>query len=157
MRLGVPLIINDRVDSALAANADGSHVGQNDLPAEELRHIIGPGKIIGVSVSTEAEAIAAADAGADYLGVGAMYATGTKGDAHVTSMEELRRIRRVVTLPIVAIGGINKNTVPDFYGTGIDGLAVVSAIVAEADVCTAARELKELFLKGKAPHESIYF
>lgn len=148
-RLGVPLIINDRVDIALAVDADGVHVGQGDLPAGVVRKIIGSGRIVGVSVGNLAEALAAADAGADYLGIGAMFTTGTKGDAEITSMEELHRIRRAVALPIVVIGGINKQTVPQFWGTGIDGLAVVSAIVAQTDVAGAARELKAMFLEGR--------
>ena len=145
----VPLIINDRVDIALAVDADGVHVGQNDLPADVVRKVIGPDRIVGVSAGSLSEALAAKKAGADYLGVGAMFATGTKSDAKVTSMEELRRIRQSVSLPIVVIGGINKKTASHFQGMGIDGLAVVSAIVARDDVAEAARELKTLFLEGK--------
>ncbi len=145
----VPLIINDRVDIALAVDADGVHVGQNDLPADVVRKVIGPDRIVGVSAGSLNEALAAKKAGADYLGVGAMFATGTKSDAKVTSMEELRRIRQSVSLPIVVIGGINKKTASHFQGMGIDGLAVVSAIVARDDVAEAARELKTLFLEGK--------
>lgn len=148
-RLGVPLLINDRMDIALAVDADGVHVGQGDLPASIVRRIIGPEKIVGVSAGNLAEARAAVEAGADYLGVGAMYATGTKMDAGITSTEELRRIRAAVNVPIVVIGGITKDTVPCFYGTGIAGLAVVSAIVAQADVAGAAREMKALFLEGR--------
>lgn len=148
-RLGVPLIVNDRVDIALAVGADGVHVGQDDLPAEVVRQIIGPDKIIGVSASNLSEALSAAEAGADYLGIGAMFATGTKNDAHLTTIKELRRIREVVSLPIVVIGGINKETVPFFRGSGIEGLAVVSAIVSQKDVVGAARELKSLFLEGR--------
>ena len=145
----VPLIINDRVDIALAVDADGVHVGQNDLPADVVRKVIGPDRIVGVSAGSLNEALAAKKAGADYLGVGAMFATGTKSDAKVTSMEELHRIRKSVSLPIVVIGGINKKTASHFQGMGIDGLAVVSAIVARDDVAEAARELKTLFLEGK--------
>jgi len=145
-RLGVPLIINDRVDIALAVDADGVHVGQDDLPADVVREMIGPDRIVGVSAGNLNDALAAVDAGADYLGVGAMYATDTKNDADITTLEELRRIREAVSLPIVVIGGINLKTVPDFYGTGIDGLAVVSAIVAQEDIVGAAQRLKELFL-----------
>ncbi len=144
-RLGVPLIINDRVDIALAVNADGIHVGQNDLPADVVRQIIGPERIVGVSAGNLAEALSAVEAGADYLGVGAMYATDTKEDADVVSMEELRRIREAVNLPIVVIGGINKKNAPYFGAIGMDGLAVVSAIVAQMDVSSAARELKVAF------------
>ena len=148
-RLGIPLIINDRVDIALAVDADGVHVGQDDIPADIVRQIIGPDKILGVSASNFAEAIDAINTGADYLGVGAMYSTGTKTDAAITTMDELHKIRQEVTLPIVVIGGINKGTVPNFHGTGIDGLAVVSAIIAQKDITAAAKELKALFLNGK--------
>jgi thiamine-phosphate pyrophosphorylase len=106
---------------------------------------VGDGKIVGVSVSSLREALAARDAGADYLGVGAMYATGTKTDADITGMEELRAIRAAVSLPVVVIGGINADTVPNFKGTGIDGIAVVSAVVASADVTGAAMKLKKMF------------
>jgi thiamine-phosphate pyrophosphorylase len=146
---GVPLIINDRADIALAVDADGVHIGQEDLPYEAVRRIMGKDKIIGVSASNLTEAITAANMGADYLGVGAMFATDTKTDAHITSMDELRRIRAEINLPIVVIGGINKNTVPFFAGTGIDGIAVVSAVVSQKDMEGAARELKILFQSVK--------
>lgn len=148
-RLNIPLIINDRVDIALAVDADGVHVGQNDLPADIVRKIIGAEKIVGVSVGNLDEACAAVASGADYLGVGAMYVTGTKSGAAVTTLDELRRIRTTVKLPIVVIGGINKDTIPHFKGTGIDGVAVVSAIVSQPDVAKGARELKNLFLNGR--------
>jgi thiamine-phosphate pyrophosphorylase len=141
--MGVPLIINDRADIASAVNADGVHVGQDDLPLDAARRIMGKDAIIGVSVNNLTEALAAL--GADYLGVGAMFATGTKTDANLASMDELRRIRAEIKLPIVVIGGINKNTVPLFAGTGIDGIAVVSAIVSQKDPGGAARELKKMF------------
>jgi thiamine-phosphate pyrophosphorylase len=143
---GVPLIINDRVDMALAVHADGVHVGQEDLPASAVRRLLGPDAIVGVSAGNLAEALAAEVDGADYIGVGAMYATGTKADAQVITMEQLRAIRAAVTLPIVVIGGINQATVPHFAGTRIDGIAVVSAIIAQPDVAAAARELKALVL-----------
>lgn len=142
---GAALIINDRVDIALAADADGVHVGQSDLPAAVVRQLIGPDKLLGVSVATLEQAKQAAADGADYLGVGAMYATQTKTDADIVTMEELRRIRAAVDIPIVVIGGINKNTLGNFKGMGIDGLAVVSAVVAQADITAAAKELIQLF------------
>lgn len=145
----VPLIINDRVDIALAVDADGVHVGQDDLPAKEVRRILGPDKIVGVSAGCVEEAVRAAADGADYLGVGAMYATSTKEDADVTSMEELLKIRSAVDLPIVVIGGINQNTYQPFLGIGIDGLAVVSAVIAADDIEKAARELAEGFRSGR--------
>jgi thiamine-phosphate pyrophosphorylase len=145
-RLGVPLIINDRADIAMAVDADGVHIGQDDLNYNAARRIIGHDKIVGVSASNLEEALAAADMGADYLGVGAMFATGTKTDAALTSIDELKLIRAKVSIPIVVIGGINKKTVPLFGGTGIDGIAVVSAIVSQNDKIKAAQELKSLFL-----------
>lgn len=141
----VPLLINDRVDIALAVGADGVHVGQDDLPAGEVRRILGPDKIVGVSAGSVAEAVKAEEDGADYLGVGAMYATSTKEDADVTSREELLRIREAVDLPIVVIGGINRSNYRNFKGIGVNGLAVVSAVIAADDIEAAARELSEGF------------
>ncbi len=146
-RYNVPLIINDRVDVAIAVGADGVHVGQDDLPCAIVRSMVGEDMIIGVSASSLTEALKAQQDGADYIGVGAMFATDTKTDAKVVSMEELDRIRREVSIPIVVIGGINKTTLPDFIGKGIDGIAVVSAIVSQNDVEGAARELKSMFHK----------
>lgn len=141
----VPLLINDRVDIALAVDADGVHVGQSDLPCAAVRAIMGPDKIVGVSASSLEEAVQAQKDGADYLGVGAMYATSTKDDAEIVSMDELKAIRRTVDLPIVVIGGINARTIPNFKHMGIEGIAVVSAIVAQADVEGAARALLKLW------------
>ncbi len=146
-RYDVPLIINDRVDVAIAVGADGVHVGQDDLPCAIVRSMVGEDMIIGVSASSLTEALKAQQDGADYIGVGAMFATDTKTDAKVVTMEELDRIRREVSIPIVVIGGINKTTLPDFIGKGIDGIAVVSAIVSQNDVESAARELKSMFHK----------
>ncbi len=147
-RRGVPLIINDRVDICLAAGADGVHVGQSDLPACQVRRLLGPDRILGVSARSLEEALEAQENGADYLGVGAMYATSTKTDAQVVSMETLRAIRGAVQIPIVVIGGINRDTLEPFRGMGIDGLAVVSAVVAQQDIRAAARELVERFKEG---------
>lgn len=144
----VPLIVNDRVDIALAADAEGVHIGQRDLPVRTVRKLIGADKLLGVSVSTLKEAINAAENGADYLGVGAMYPTGTKTDAELVSMEELGKIRSAVSIPIVVIGGINKKTVPAFAGTGINGLAVVSAVISQDDIAGAAGELIQLFRRN---------
>jgi thiamine-phosphate pyrophosphorylase len=141
----IPLIINDRIDVALAVNAEGVHIGQSDLPCEVVRKIVGENMIIGVSVSNLNEAKISVNSGADYLGVGAMYSTGTKTDANLTALEELKLIRENVKIPIVVIGGINKSTIPNFSGTGIDGIAVVSAIVSQKDVAKSAAEIKKLF------------
>lgn len=146
----VPLIINDRVDIALAVDADGVHVGQEDLPAATVRQILGPDKILGVSATNLAEAAAAVKAGADYLGVGAMHATDTKSDARLTSLGELRQIQEKTGIPIVVIGGIGQQNAFQFGKLGVDGLAVVSAIVAQPDVAAAAAALKEEFMRGRA-------
>ena len=140
-----PLIINDRVDIALAVGAAGVHVGQGDLPCKVVREIVGPDMIVGVSAATLEEAVRAEQDGADYLGVGAMYATATKTDTRPVSMEELLKIRAAVKIPIVVIGGINKQTLGNFKGTGVDGLAVVSAIVAQPNPEAAARELLRMW------------
>ena len=144
----VPLIINDRVDIALAVDANGIHVGQSDLPCSVVRKIIGEDKLIGVSASSLEEALQAEKDGADYLGVGAMYSTSTKTDAEVVTIEELKRIRKAVKIPIVVIGGINQSTLVNFKNCGIDGLAVVSAIISQKDIKHAAEELLTMF-KGE--------
>lgn len=144
-RYHVPLMINDRVDIAMAVDAAGVHIGQSDLPASVVRKIIGNDKIIGVSAAKLEEAVKAVQDGADYLGVGAMFATSTKTDARPVTMEELKRIRAAVNVPIVVIGGINKNTLGQFKGMGIDGLAVVSAILAEKNIEDAARNIYQAF------------
>lgn len=141
----IPLIINDRIDIAMAVQATGVHIGQHDLPAAAVRKVIGENMLLGVSASSIAEAIQAQQDGADYLGVGAMFPTGTKTDADSVSMEELQKIRVAVSLPIVVIGGINKGNAGRFKPMGIDGLAVVSAIIAQSDIKAAAAELKDLF------------
>lgn len=144
-KYNVPLIINDRVDIAMAVDAAGVHIGQSDLPADVVRRIIGDDKIIGVSTAKLTEALKAVKDGADYLGVGAMYSTDTKTDARPVTMEELKKIRTNVDIPIVVIGGINMNTLGNFKNIGIDGLAVVSAIVAQPDVEKAAKDMYEAF------------
>jgi thiamine-phosphate pyrophosphorylase len=142
----VPLIINDRIDIALAMDADGVHVGQNDIPTLFARKLIGNNKLLGVSVCTKRQAIQAEKEGADYLGVGAMHATGTKQDADLVSLEELIAIKNAVTIPIVAIGGMHLHSIPDCAKVGIAGVAVVSAILAEQDIVSATKKLKEAFL-----------
>ena len=144
-RYNAPLIINVRLDIALADGDAGVHVGQGDLPCKVVREIVGPDMIVGVSAATLEEAVRAEQDGADYLGVGAMYATATKTDTRPVSMEELLKIRAAVKIPIVVIGGINKQTLGNFKGTGVNGLAVVSAIVAQPDPEAAARELLRMW------------
>lgn len=144
-KYNVPLIINDRVDIAMAVDAAGVHIGQSDIPANVVRKIIGNDKIVGVSTTNIDESLKAAKEGADYLGVGAMYSTDTKTDSKVVTMEELKKIRKAVDIPIVVIGGINMKTLPEFKNIGIDGLAVVSAIVAQKDVKKAAKDMYDAF------------
>ena len=151
-RYHIPLIINDRIDIAMAVQAAGVHIGQHDLPAATVRKVIGENMLLGVSASSIAEAIQAQQDGADYLGVGAMFPTGTKTDAESVSMEELQKIRTAVSLPIVVIGGINKGKAGRFKPMGIDGLAVVSAIIAQSDIKAAAAELKDLFCGKEKKH-----
>lgn len=151
-RYNVPLIINDRIDVAMAVNAAGVHLGQSDMPAAIARRIIGNDMILGVSATTKEEAEKAVRDGADYLGVGAMYPTGTKTDAKLVTVQELTEIRRQVKIPIVAIGGINRNNAIQLAKTGIDGLAIVSAIIAQPDIEVATKELKSLFTKGVTSH-----
>lgn len=151
-RYHIPLIINDRIDIAMAVQAAGVHIGQHDLPAATVRKVIGENMLLGVSASSIAEAIQAQQDGADYLGVGAMFPTGTKTDAESVSMEELQKNRTAVSLPIVVIGGINKGNAGRFKPMGIDGLAVVSAIIAQSDIKAAAAELKDLFCGKEKKH-----
>ena len=145
----VPFLVNDDVETALAVGAEGVHIGQEDMSAVEARRLLGDGKILGVSAQTVAQAKEAEAAGADYLGVGAVFATGTKADAQDVSIDTLKEICRAVTIPVVAIGGITKENLPLLSGTGIAGAAVVSAIFAQPDIERASRELREI-LKGGA-------
>ena len=138
----VPLLINDRVDIALAAGADGVHLGQEDLPLPEARALLGPDRILGATAHTVAEALRAQAEGADYLGVGAMFPTGTKTDTVPTSADTLKAICAAVSIPVVAIGGVNAQNLPTLAGTGIAGAAVVSAIFSQSDLTAAARALR---------------
>lgn len=138
----VPLIINDRIDICLAADADGVHLGQKDLPCREARRILGADKLIGVSAALPEEARQAQADGADYLGVGAVFPTGTKSDTRPVTPEIIREIRAAVTIPFVVIGGINAENIGKLYGLGINGAAVVSAVVAREDVTSAARIMR---------------
>ncbi|MBS1473427.1 thiamine phosphate synthase [Massiliimalia massiliensis] len=141
---GIPLIINDDVSICLESDADGVHVGQSDMAAQDVRALLGPDKILGVSAQTVEQALAAEQAGADYLGVGAMFSTSTKLDAKTTSFETLKAICEAVTIPVVAIGGISEANVLELTGSGAKGIAVVSAVFAKPDIAEAARRLKGL-------------
>ena len=143
-RHGVPLLINDNVELALEIGADGVHVGQDDLEAGQARVRLGPDKLIGVSAHTVEEALRARAAGADYLGAGAVFPTGTKGDAGALPLERLRAICAAVDIPVVAIGGIGPDNIERLTGTGIAGVAVVSALFAQPDPEQATRTLRAL-------------
>ncbi len=148
---GVLFVVNDRVDVALAVDADGVHVGQDDMPAPLARKLVGLGMIVGVSATTLAEAIRAAEDGADYLGVGPIYPTGTKPDAApATGPELVSAARRATGLPIVAIGGIGPANAAEVVAAGADGVAVISAIVGKPDPRAEARRIKEAVLRAKA-------
>ena len=140
----VPYVVNDSVEIALVIGADGVHVGQSDIRGRDIRAIIGPDKILGISAGTVAEAIAAEQAGADYIGVGAVFSTSTKRNARNLSVEQLRQIAGAVSIPVVAIGGINANNLTELTGSGVDGVAVVSAIFAAPDPGAATRALLKL-------------
>lgn len=139
---GVPCLINDRIDVALATNADGVHLGQQDMPYHMARHLLGPDKIIGLSVETVEQAQAAQALDVDYLGVSPIYCTPTKEDLQTQfGLAGLRDVRARSQHPLVAIGGLNLQTIPDVVRTGADGIAVVSAICSAEDPRAAASEL----------------
>ncbi|WP_160676321.1 thiamine phosphate synthase [Clostridium sp. C8-1-8] len=140
----IPLIINDRIDIALSVDAEGIHVGQDDMPCTVTRKIIGEEKVVGVSVSTLEEAIQAEKDGADYIGVGAIFPTSSKDDAKSVSIEVLKKIKETVSIPVVAIGGISSKNVSLLKPANIEGIAVISDILSKEDITKAARELKEL-------------
>lgn len=142
-RYHVPFVINDNVEIALAMDADGVHVGQSDMEALDVRAKLGPDKIIGVSAQTVEQALLAQKHGADYLGVGAVFATGSKADADDVSHETLKAICEAVDIPVIAIGGIGIHNVMELAGSGICGVAVISAIFAQPDIQEAAKALKE--------------
>ncbi len=139
----VPFVINDNVDIALACGADGVHVGQSDMAASKAREKLGPDKIVGVSAQTVEQALAAEKMGADYLGVGAVFATSTK-DADVISRDRLKEICKAVSIPVVAIGGINHNNILELTGSGIDGVSIISGIYGQPDIKEACRKLLKL-------------
>jgi len=143
---GVPLAINDRLDVALAVDADGLHVGQDDMPVEAARRLMGPGKFIGLSITALDQVQRPDAAAADYLGVGPIYAQQTKGDAAAPlGVDGLRRLRGLTGKPVVAIGGLTPDNSAPVLAAGADGLAVVSEIVAAADPEAAARRIFALF------------
>ena len=140
----VPFIVNDNVDIAIACGADGVHVGQEDMDAGNVRAIVGDEMMIGVSAQTVEQAVAAQEAGADYLGVGAVFNTATKLDACEVSYETLKEICETVSIPVVAIGGISKKNMQELSGSGADGAALVSAIFSAEDIEQECRELRRL-------------
>jgi len=146
-RYNIPLIIDDRVDVALAIGAEGVHVGQSDMPVHVARKLMGEGKIVGVTAKTVPQALEAYEQGADYLGCGAIYPTTTHVKTVITSVETLKEVVKAVPIPVNAIGGLNKDNIFVLKGSGIAGICAVSAIMKAADPESAARELKEAFLK----------
>lgn len=146
-RYQVPFVINDYIKVAVDCGADGVHIGQDDIRLEDARKLVGPDRIVGVSVQTVEQAIAAEKSGADYLGAGSMFSTSTKMDADMVSFETLKEICNAVNIPVVAIGGINQSNILELSGTGVDGAAIVSAIFAASDIKEASRELHILSKK----------
>ena len=140
----VPFVINDNVEIAVRMNADGVHVGQDDMEAGNVRALIGPDKILGVSAQTVEQAVLAEQQGADYLGVGAVFPTGSKDDAIDVPFETLKAICEAVSIPVVAIGGITKENTPKLAGSGICGIAVISAIYAQENIREVASSLKKV-------------
>ncbi len=143
-RYKVPFVINDNIEVAKAVDADGVHIGQSDMEARKARQILGEDKIIGISAGNFEEALQAEKNGADYIGVGAVFHTDTKLDATAVTFEEMKKIMESVSIPVVAIGGINKNNILELKGSGADGVAVVSALFAADDAYCAAKELLKL-------------
>lgn len=143
-RYNVPLLINDRIDIALAVGADGVHLGQSDMPCDAARRLLGEDSIVGITAPTVELAVRAQAEGADYIGVGAMFATSTKSDAKPNTKENLAAIRASVDIPIVIIGGVKRANVLEFAGMGIDGAAVISDIIADIDPENSARQMRDI-------------
>lgn len=143
----VPLIINDRIDIVMSSDADGLHIGQDDMPLAIARKVLGKDKIIGVSVRNLEEALAAVENGADYLGVGAVYPTGSKDDATLVGLDILKVIKENVKIPVVAIGGINADNCRQVMSFKADGVAVISAIFGKSNIGDACKNLKDLVLQ----------
>ena len=146
-RYKIPMVINDNIQVAKAVDAHGVHIGQSDMEAQKARNILGADKIIGISAGNLEEALAAEKNGADYIGVGAMFHTDTKQDATSVTFEQMREITQRVQIPVVAIGGINKDNVLQLSGSGVDGIAVISAIFAENNVEDATKNMLKLAQK----------
>lgn len=140
----VPFIVNDNVELAVKIGADGVHVGQSDMAAKDVRALIGKDKILGVSAQTVEQALEAQKCGADYLGTGAIFPTGSKDDAQVLGVQTLKEICSAVNIPVVAIGGISKDNILELKKSGIAGVSVISAIFAQSDIVAATAELKSL-------------
>ena len=149
----VPYVVNDSVEVALRIDADGVHVGQSDIKGRDIRSIIGPDKILGISAGTVEEAVAAEKAGADYIGVGAVFGTSTKKNARNMTMDLLKEIVSSVSIPVVAIGGISADNILQLCGSGVDGVAVVSAIFAAEVPGKATADLLKLVEKVVASNE----
>jgi len=141
----VPLIINDRLDIALAVDADGLHIGQEDLPVAVARRLLGPDKILGATAATVKDAVAAQAAGADYLGSGAVYPTSTKQGKALLPLTTLSQIKQAVHIPVVAIGGISADNIGPVRQSGVDGVAVVSSIMNSPDPASTAKEMKRIW------------
>lgn len=146
----VPLIINDNIDVALKINADGIHIGQDDISCLEARKTLGQNKIIGVTVTTLEEAKIAIEQGATYLGVGAIYKSKTKQDAKIVSQDEFNKIVNYCKIPIVVIGGINENTIPNFKKSNISGYAMIRPILGKENIIESTRKLKKIILLNKS-------
>lgn len=146
---GVPLLINDRLDIALAVDADGLHIGQDDLPVQVARKLLGPDKILGLSVSTVKEAVQGEKDGADYLGAGPFYHTASK-DVSISPIGPagLKKIKETVSIPVVGIGGIGLSNIEEVKGTGVDGVAVISAIMGAPDIKDAASKLADAWRRS---------
>lgn len=144
-RFNIPLIIDDRLDIALAADTEGVHLGQSDLPVSTARKILGSSKIIGATAKTVQQAVQAYKQGADYLGTGAIFPTKTKVQTILTSVDTLKAITAAVPIKVNAIGGLNNDNISILKGSGISGICVVSAIMKSPDPCAAAKKLKEAF------------
>lgn len=149
----VPFVVNDSVEIALNCDADGVHVGQSDIKGRDIRAMIGPDKILGISAGTVEEARAAQRAGADYIGVGAVFGTTTKKNARSMTLQQLQEIRNAVTIPVVAIGGIGIHNVMELQGSGVDGIAVISAIFAAENPGKATEQLLALAREMAGRHE----